>query len=599
MRIAISADREPMAFVQDGEYMGMDIELAKRVAYDLGMKPVFFDMKFAAMIPSVTSDKTQIAISNITETAERRESVDFSPKYFENAQRLLTRKEISTVLYPDSIKDISFEEELEELNGKPMGILSGSVFDNLTTQTLPQSEKLYFNSVPDLSIALDQGKISGFMTDEPVGKMLLLENPTFGMLDGMVMEDHYGYAFQKSDRGEELRDEFNDYLKVLEADGTLEKIKQSWMSADNDSIEVIDAEKLPANRGVIRLGTDGTSVPFSYYRNEQYVGIDIDVLGRFCKEKGYQLEISIMKIDALIPGLTTDKIDIAANCFSITEERKKSVNFSEPTYDGGVVVIVNSKVNKEKGFTVHSIWESLCSSFEKNFVREQRYKLLVSGIGVTLLISIFSLILGTPLGFGICMMRRSANRLLSRFAKIYIRALQGTPIVVLLMIFYYVIFNKTGLSGITVSIIAFGMNYSAYAAEILRSGFEAVDKGQLEAATAIGFTKSQTFRKIVLPQAAVHFLPVLQGEFISLVKTTSVVGYVAVQDLTKASDIIRSRTYEAFFPLIVIAILYFLLSWGLSSSLKVLNVTLDPKRRKLKWSNLTTEGIEIEKLQQE
>lgn len=475
---------------------------------------------------------------------------------------------------------VSFEEGLEQLNGQPMGVLSGSIFDALTAEKLPDSEALYFNNISDTVMALEQGKIVGFMTDEPVARMILSENPDFEIMPGEVMDDQYGYAFQKNAAGENLRDEFNEYLEVLKADGTLQEIIDAWMREDADTIELEDISKLPAVNGVLRLGTSGIAPPFIYHREDTYVGIDIDLLTRYCKAKGYALEISIVSSDALIPSLVSGRIDLIADCLSITEERKKSISFSEPTYDGGVVIVTQgaNAPNEEKG----SLWDSLKSSFEKNFVRENRWKLLLNGLGVTLLISVCSLIVGTIAGFGICMLRRTSNRILSGIAKIYIRLLQGTPIVVLLMIFYYIIFNKSGLDGAVVAVIAFGMNYSAYVAEILRSGIDAVDQGQVEAAAAIGFTKTQTFWKIVFPQAAVHFLPVMKGEFISLVKMTSVVGYVAVQDLTKASDIIRSRTYEAFFPLFMIAVLYFLLSWGLSLLLGLLDVRIDPKRRKMK-----------------
>ena len=161
-----------------------------------------------------------------------------------------------------------------------------------------------------------------------------------------------------------------------------------------------------------------------------------------------------------------------------------------------------------------------------------------------------------------------------------IRIMQGMPMVVLLMIMFYIVFARTSISGVWVAVIGFGMNFGAYVSEMIRTGILAVDKGQMEAALALGYTKPRAFMKIVLPQAARHFLPVFQGEFISLVKMTSVVGYIAIQDLTKAGDIIRSRTYEAFFPLIAIAIVYFVIAWLLTRVLVALQNRFDPKRRR-------------------
>jgi polar amino acid transport system substrate-binding protein len=148
------------------------------------------------------------------------------------------------------------------------------------------------------------------------------------------------------------------------------------------------------------------------------------------------------------------------------------------------------------------------------------------------------------------------------------------------MLIFYVVFASINIDPVLVAVIAFGMNFAAYVAEIFRTGIEGVDKGQSEAGIAMGFTRVSTFLNIVLPQMVRRILPVYKGEFISLVKMTSIVGYIAVQDLTKASDIIRSRTFDAFFPLVMVAILYFLISWLLMQSLDYLERRTDPKYKR-------------------
>jgi len=150
------------------------------------------------------------------------------------------------------------------------------------------------------------------------------------------------------------------------------------------------------------------------------------------------------------------------------------------------------------------------------------------------------------------------------------------------MLIFYVVFASVNIDPVLVAVIAFGMNFAAYAAEIFRTGIEGVDKGQTEAGLAMGFTRVATFVNIVLPQTVRRILPVYKGEFISLVKMTSIVGYIAVQDLTKASDIIRSRTFDAFFPLVMVAILYFAISWLLLQSLEYLERRTDPKLKRRK-----------------
>lgn len=230
-----------------------------------------------------------------------------------------------------------------------------------------------------------------------------------------------------------------------------------------------------------------------------------------------------------------------------------------------------------------SFLKSIADSFYNNIILENRYLIIINGLVTTIIISIFSAILGTLLGALICFMRMSKSKVLKQISKVYISVIRGTPTLILLMIIFYVILGSINISPVLVAVIAFGINFAAYVSEIFRTGIESVDKGQIEAGIAMGFTPINTFIYIVLPQALKQFLPVYKGEFISLVKITSVVGYIAVEDLTKASDIIRSRTFDAFFPLVMVAVLYFLISWILLLSIQYIEIKIDPKasRRKV------------------
>ena len=187
--------------------------------------------------------------------------------------------------------------------------------------------------------------------------------------------------------------------------------------------------------------------------------------------------------------------------------------------------------------------------------------MILDGLKVTASISLMSVIVGTIFGALICWMRMSRRKALRHTAGVYISIMRGTPILVLLMIMFYVVFAGTSIDAVTVSVITFGLNFAAYVSEMFRASIQSVDKGQTEAGIALGFTPAQTFYNIVMPQAFKQVLPIYKGEVISLVKMTSIVGYIAVQDLTKVGDIIRSRTFDAFFPLIMVAVLYFILSW--------------------------------------
>ena len=206
-------------------------------------------------------------------------------------------------------------------------------------------------------------------------------------------------------------------------------------------------------------------------------------------------------------------------------------------------------------------WSSLVESFTNNLLVEDRYRMILDGLQVTLLITLFAAILGTLLGGLICWMRMSRRAWVRQTARVYIDLMRGTPVLVLLMLMYYVVMAPMDATGIVVAIVTFAMNTAAYISEMLRTTIQSIDRGQTEAGLALGFTHRQTFFKIVMPQVVKAMMPVYQGEIISLLKGTSIVGYIAVADMTRASDLIRSRTFDAFFPLILTALIYFLVAW--------------------------------------
>ena len=213
------------------------------------------------------------------------------------------------------------------------------------------------------------------------------------------------------------------------------------------------------------------------------------------------------------------------------------------------------------GATVLTGCTSLTESFTNNLIAEDRYKMILDGLQVTLLITFCAAVLGTLLGGLVCWMRMNRHVWLQQVARVYIDLMRGTPVLVLLMLMYYVVMAPMDATGIVVAIVTFAMNTAAYISEMLRTTIQGIDRGQTEAGLALGFTGRQTFLKIVLPQVVKAVMPVYQGEIVSLLKGTSIVGYIAVSDMTRASDLIRSRTFDAFFPLIVTAIIYFLIAW--------------------------------------
>ena len=230
-----------------------------------------------------------------------------------------------------------------------------------------------------------------------------------------------------------------------------------------------------------------------------------------------------------------------------------------------------------------NFFKELYDSFYMSVIYDNRYEYILEGLGNTLLISLFAVIIGIIIGVVIALIRTNYEKngkmkIANSLAKFYVNVVRGTPVILQLMIIYYVIFETVDINIVLVGIIAFGINSGAYVSEIIRAGINSVPDGQMEAGYALGLKYGQVMRYIVLPQALKNILPALGNEFITLIKETSVGAYIGIVELTKASDIIASRTYDYFFPLFIIAIIYLILTLGLTKVVNMMEVKLNNAR---------------------
>ncbi|MBR7108157.1 MAG: ABC transporter substrate-binding protein/permease [Lentisphaeria bacterium] len=450
--------------------------------------------------------------------------------------------------------------------------------------------------------------------------------------------------------------------------------------------------------------TNASFPPYEYVEKQDIVGIDPEIVRTVADRLGYILEIQDMNFDSVIAAVQTGKAHIAASGITVTEERKKQVNFTIPYVVAEQLVIVRqdskvqncsdlknvsigvqhgttgdtfvtrnireperfsnaplavaalsagkieavvidaeparvfvrqrqklrllpealtyeeyafaiSKNNKDllKKFNAEllkmkesgeldriinhyktqnnnetenggehpddSFLGVVKSSFTLNFIKDSRYVYLLQGLLNTLQITFFSLLIGIVIGFAVAVVRSTADqtgrlKFLNWVCKFYLTIIRGTPVVVQLLIIYFVVFGAVDIDKVLVAIIAFGINSGAYVAEIIRGGIMSIDKGQMEAGRSLGLSYIQSMRLIIIPQAFKNVLPALGNEFIVLLKETSVSGYIALHDLTKGGDIIRSQTYDAFFPLIAVALIYLVLVVVLSGLLGMLEKRL-------------------------
>ena len=571
LRVGTTGTLEPYSYYFGTRLRGYDIELAYRFAAWLGADVEFKIYDFSGLVAAAKSGDVDCIMSNLYYTPERAASIPYSNALFTSENAVMVRDASGASASGSAL------HRQTDLSHAKIGVATGSIFPDILQEELPTAEVVYFNTTADLVNALKGGKIDAFMQDAPVARNMLVEDGALAIHPSALGHFEFAAAFTKSERGQALCKEYSDYLRALLADGTLERLQHKWFdSADLSAMESLDYRTLPAENGTIRLATVDYP-PFVLSVEGFYSGYDIEIMAMFCQERGYALEIDNFGFSGTLPAVQSGKSDAVCGGLSVTEERKETLYFAEPNFSGGaaLVVLKDAEDTDSGGFLA-----SVKDSFHKTFIRENRWKLFLEGIGTTLLITVLSIILGTALGFGVFLLCRKGNPFANAVTRFFVWLVQGMPMVVLLMILYYIIFGKVAISGTVVSIIGFTLVFGAATFGMLKSGVGAVEKGQTEAAYSLGYNDRRAFFRVVLPQALPHFFPAYKGEITATIKATAIVGYVAVQDLTKMGDIVRSRTYEAFFPLIAVAIIYFILAGILTAIVNRLGKGIDPRRRK-------------------
>ena len=572
LHFGTNAVTEPFSFVDDTQQIvGFDIEFVSLLAQSLGMKLEIHNMEFGSLIASLLSQKTDIIGACMTITEERAQSVLFTDPYYTGGIAVVVQDQPSAT--PDT-KASSENRDGSDLSNAVVGAMTGSTGEKYIRDNYQNATVQCYDDIMDAIAALQSRKLDYVITAYTTALKAANKNDDLLVLPEEYSDEYAAIAFHKNN--EQLLKQVDAVLARFKQDGTLDSIVQRWVKKDKSPYQPVEIPKVTTGKPLI-VAIAANREPMCFISDNKIVGLDCELIERIAYELGRPIQYYDMKFSALIAALESGKADMVISNMTATAERRKVVNFSDGYFvNPQVLVTLNHVVPAKENDTFLS---GLKDSFHRNIILENRYLLLWSGLKVTFLISIMAALLGTLLGAIVCMMRMSKSRMLRLVAKVYIDLLRGIPQVVLLMLMFYVVFSAFDISGVWVATFTFAMNFAAYVSEMFRTSIESVKKGQTEAGVAMGFSKTKTFLYIVLPQAVQRVLPVYKGEFIALVKMTSIVGYIAVQDLTKASDIIRSRTFDALFPLIMVAILYFLLAWSLTLLLEKIQVGTAPKRK--------------------
>lgn len=464
-----------------------------------------------------------------------------------------------------------------------IAVETGTTTETAARQAWPQAQYMIVDDAIAGFLAVTSRKADAFAVDKTIfesyiasgnGGLRILGDETVGEPGNVAV------AISPVAQIPDAEEQINAFLKEMSENGTLKDMRNRWLVLHDYTMPEIPAAAEPDH--TITVGTTGLSEPYSFYEGTELTGYDLELMQRFASWSNAKLKVEIYDWDGITPACVTGKVDyIMSNLFE-TPERREVMDFSIPyTYVETVMVVADDGTGAGQA----GLWDRLADSFEKTFIREGRWRLIVNGLFVTLEIVIPAGLIGTVLGFLLCLWLRCRNKPLALFARGFCRLMEGIPDLVVLMILYFVVFASVKIAPVAVGIISFSLLFSVAVAGVLHTGINTIDAGQWEAAQALGFGRGKTFIRIIMPQAVRKVLPIYRGEFVSMLKLTSIVGYISIEDLTRAGDIIRSRTYEAFFPLIATAAIYFLISAAAAFAISRVEVRLgrrDGARRFLK-----------------
>lgn len=452
-------------------------------------------------------------------------------------------------------------EKVEDLATAQIGVQLGTTGDIYVTDEYEDAKVQQFNKGADAIQSLKQGKVDCVVIDKLPAEAFVAINGDLSILDEEFTKEDYAIAVAKGNT--DLLNKINAALDELNQNGTTQKIIDNYIGDDKGTYHYETPEGTTKSNGTLVMATNAAFEPYEYVEGGEIVGIDVDLARAIADLLGMELVIEDMEFDSIITAVSSGKADMGMAGMTVTEDRLKSINFTESyTTSTQVIVVRNGKSDNLSFFSVER--------YKNNFIKDSRWKYITNGLVTTLEISFFAVIIGVVLGFLFAMIRATSDKtgklkFFNLLVKIYVTIIRGTPVMIQLLIIYYVIFASTNINKVLVAVLAFGLNSAAYMTEIVRSGIMSIDHGQFEAGRSLGFNYIQTMRHFILPQALKNILPAMGNELIVLIKETSISGYIGIMDMTRGADYIRSRTYDAFPPLIAVALVYLVIVMILSA----------------------------------
>lgn len=439
---------------------------------------------------------------------------------------------------------------IDDLKTARIGAWPGGAYEIKAREVLPEAQFVGLDFISDLVQNLKQHKIDAFVLGKAYVDNLKFEGVDVDYLPQSLGDVPISYIFPKNERGQKLCNQMNEFIAQVEANGELDALKTKWLRSD-ESKRTFTKSNLSGENGTLKICTDAQNSPFTYLRERQVVGFEVELIDKFCVAYGYDYEIKVNVFETMLTNVTLGKVDVGMDGFEILPERQKSMLFAKPTDVEQTVAVINSKTSSDT---------TLAGRIKTSLIDEDRWKMILEGAGITLAITIASIIFGTMLSFAVYMIYREGNRRVNYIIDAIHRTLQGVPTMVMLLFFYYTVFSNVDLPASVTAVVVFSIVLSITVFALLKDGAQSIARGQTEAALSLGFSERRAFVKFILPQIVRNLFSQYQVALNITLMETAIVGYIAVQDLTRMADLIRARTYDAFIPIITIAIVYLVLS---------------------------------------
>ncbi|MDR1033506.1 MAG: ABC transporter substrate-binding protein/permease [Bifidobacteriaceae bacterium] len=465
------------------------------------------------------------------------------------------------------------DEQKKLICDTEIGVMTGSTGALLVETLCGNKNVQVYSDNMEAVAAVQAGKLEAAIAGGTFLEPILRSNPDLKYLLDVDVQTEVVVPFAAKGN-DEIITETNALIDELHESGTLADMKRRWME---EGVTEMPDDIAYYDDNPIRVSITTTRAPFGFELGDgSIVGFGPEFAYRLGDKLHRKIEFIATDFAGMLSALSAGKSDIIVDSISWTEARAEVYDVGKIYYILGQRIITkNTEVVSNENFI-----DSVKDAFYVNLVEQDRYKLLLSGLGATLQITILAFALGTLIAFALAFLATRKSRVAQSVVSIWSKTFNSIPDVVLLMIVFYIIFGSLPIPPIIAASVAFALSISPRLTESFVTAISTVSKDQIEAAYAMGFSKMETFRSIVLPPAIRFGLPGYRASLISLFKLTSIVGFIAVSDLTHASGVIRAQTFDAFFPLIVIAVIYAFFIVVITVLVEQLEKVISYKRRR-------------------